>query len=124
MEEINSWIDQILINLLLSEKIDEEWCSKKIANRESALFDSEWIFEFDKIHFEKISVELKEYVDKIRKKVFLDVFRITQSSDLAAFASDDFELIIAAKITGISSRFLDNLAFKYQCGEFPSTVEN
>ncbi|OOM78362.1 hypothetical protein CLPUN_19710 [Clostridium puniceum] len=68
---------------------------------------------------EKEKKELDEFLEEIRKEAFIKTIKASQSSDLAAYVSDDFEIIGAALILEFSNSFIASLLNSYALGIVP-----
>ncbi len=58
-------------------------------------------------------------INEISEIAFNEVYNITLNSDLAAYVSDDFELIAKNFISGQRNDFLNNMWSIYKSGELP-----
>ncbi len=95
---------------------DVDWDAELDA-RDAAKFAEEWISSYDKVN--AIDPSEEKVIREIRESVFKQTFRITQSSELAGYASDDFELMAKAFENKIDIEFINNLWDFYLKGRFP-----
>jgi hypothetical protein len=63
---------------------------------------------------------IRDLVERIRKHVFFAVSKASNQHDIASYVSDDFDLIVRARIVGVSSGFLERLWSVYQANGLPS----
>jgi hypothetical protein len=88
-----------------------------IEGREGRDFDDAWIRSFrslsDTRQDDQAAVRL------IREQAFKSAYEKTGSSDIAAFVSDDFELIVRAALTGSEDKWVAGLRDAYASGGFP-----
>jgi hypothetical protein len=66
------------------------------------------------------SPAIRELAERIRKHVFLTVSRASREHDIAAWVSDDFDLIVRGRVTGLTDPFLEALWAAYQNHRLPS----
>lgn len=123
-EIINS-LNALLEKDILTVYEDENAAISCLDERDRSPFDSEWV-KADKLisgevakHPEKKSIE--DLTDKYRKLFFDKVIRATGSSDLAAYVSEDFELIVGAAKLSIPNRFILTLLESYEKDIVPSS---
>jgi len=77
------------INSLQSilEKIDLESINDILDSRDSDLFSSQWTKAWNKLDTEKLNLETE------REEIFKLIFKKTESDDLSAYITEDYELI-------------------------------
>ena len=83
-------------------------------------FDDEWIRVFD--YFEDILIE-ESYlleIDKVRECIYLKVYEYTNDGDMAAFISDDFEIMCKAYILDYNDNWLNQLINIYTIKQVPA----
>lgn len=85
--------------------------------RDEAEFAETWSSCYEKL--EAIDLSEDTVIREIRETVFKQTFRITQSPELAGYASDDFGLMAKAFENGIDIEFVNNLWDSYTKGRFP-----
>ncbi|NEN83739.1 hypothetical protein [Paenibacillus elgii] len=85
--------------------------------RDEAGFAETWSSSYDKL--EAIDSSEDAVIREIREAVFKQTFRITQSPELAGYASDDFGLMAKAFENGIDIEFVNKLWDSYTKGSFP-----
>jgi hypothetical protein len=93
------------------------------ARDRDAEFDAEWVRQYQEIQRRwataSVTDEARAVADDIPRESFLAVSRATGQHDIASYVSDDFDLIVRARIVGAGSDFLDQLWDVYQQGDFP-----
>lgn len=73
-----------------------------LGSREKAPFDSDWSWAYQEVEDRKNQLskttlqEIENLNEKLRKTVFKNIIKITDSPDLAGYISDDFGLIFDA----------------------------
>lgn len=89
---------------------------------EDTEFDTAWDQAFAEVERRWASAnipgEARTLVEDIRRESFLAVFRPTRHHEMASCVSDDFDLIVRSRLTGLQNGFLDRLWEAYQRGEF------
>lgn len=85
--------------------------------RDEAEFAETWSSSYDKL--EAMHPSEDAVIREIRETVFKQTFRITQSPELAGYASDDFGLMAKAFENGIDIEFVNKLWDSYTKGSFP-----
>ncbi|WP_291559560.1 hypothetical protein [Clostridium sp. UBA2485] len=117
----------MMLNELL-EKINQEMFDQIdfdsiLDLRDCEWFESNWINLHNQIEQLKLkkeySEESKRFSDEYRKKAFLQVYNLSQNSDLAACISDDFGLIFDSMQLGVTTSWLDKLIQSYQSSKIP-----
>ena len=99
--------------LLHSDAIDAA-----IEDRHGAPFDSEWL----RVGHLLSKVDMRENaptVSQIRELSFKAVYRTSNHPDMAAYVSDDFELISRALISGLNDPWLNGVFSDYASSRFP-----
>jgi len=89
--------------------------------RDSDPFDSAWLRIFDLIGDRSAAIGPSERssIDELRERVFMRVYELTANSDLAAFASDDFEIIAGGSVLDLADPWLNALWASYADRRFP-----
>ena len=64
-------------------------------------------------------VDERTSIDELRERVFMRVYELTANSDLAAFASDDFEIIAGGSVLDLADPWLNALWASYADRRFP-----
>jgi len=95
---------------------DADW-DAELDVRDESEFAETWSSSYDKL--EAIDSSEDAVIREIRETVFKQTFRITQSPELAGYASDDFGLMAKAFENGIDIEFVNNLWDSYTKGSFP-----
>lgn len=124
-EKLTTILDEIIIKL---GSLDEEAVYEILDSRETEPFDSNWVRAYEALkqqleNFnENEKKELDEFLEEIRKDAFIKTMKAYQSSDLAAYVSDDFEMIGTALIIEFSNSFIDSLLNLYDLGIVPDNI--
>ena len=124
-EKLTSILDKIILSL---GNLDEEAVYEILDSRETDPFDSNWVeaYESLKQHLENFNEnekkELDEFLKEIRKEAFIKTIKASQSSDLAAYVSDDFEMIGTALILEFSNSFMASMLNSYDSGIVPDNL--
>lgn len=124
-EKLTSILDEIIISL---GNLDEEAVYEILDSRETDPFDSNWVEAYEdlKQHLENFNEnekkELDEFLKEIRKEAFIKTIKASQSSDLAAYVSDDFEMIGTALILEFSNSFIASMLNSYDLGIVPDNL--
>lgn len=92
--------------------------------RDEDPFDGDWVNAFNEVkkQFETLHPERSaiDKIDKIRELAFRSAFSGSNSSDLAGYVSDDFELISKAIVINSDNKWVTTLLDIYLGGGFPS----
>ncbi|KMZ43552.1 MULTISPECIES: hypothetical protein [Bacillales] len=97
---------------------DVDWDAKLDA-RDAVGFDVAWSSSYKKV--DQIAPSENTVIREIREFVFKETFRITQNSEVAGYASDDFGLISKAFENKINMEFINKLWDSYLQGQFPDS---
>ncbi|NRS50818.1 hypothetical protein [Brevibacillus sp. HB2.2] len=97
---------------------DVDWDAKLDA-RDAVGFDVAWISSYKKV--DQVAPSENTVIREIREFVFKETFRITQNSEVAGYASDDFGLISKAFENKINIEFINHLWDSYLQGKFPDS---
>ncbi|MOA11395.1 hypothetical protein D3C78_1313320 [compost metagenome] len=106
--------DRRFLETVFNKNVD--WDAELDA-RDAADFAEAWSSSYDKV--DAIDPSEEKVIREIRESVFKQTFRITQSSELAGYASDDFGLVAKAFENKIDIEFINNLWNSYTKGCFP-----
>ena len=87
--------------------------------RDEDEFDSEWVRVYNDLNNIEIEEHEQEKIDEISKLSFLMAYNLSDSSDMAACVSDDFEIICKAYFCEYDDIWLNALIMSYARGEFP-----
>lgn len=117
-------LDELLRLLIEDRVITKEICQQSNIDRILDLrdipeFDSEWIRVDEQIETISIDDRYKEIIKTIAKEAFMKAYNFSKSSDFASCVSDDFELIVKARIINYSDKWLNALIYSYAKDEFP-----
>lgn len=110
-----------LLNKLKEAHYEKLNIGEFIDLRENAPFDSEWVRVYQTIEELKKGRNVKDIRD-IEKNVYILVFELSNSPDLADFISEDFSLIADSKALNYSDEWLNKIITCYEnaiipCGE-------
>ena len=88
--------------------------------RDEEEFDDEWMRVFE--YFDNVLLEEKYLpeINKVRECAYLKVYEYTNDCDMAAFVSDDFELMCKAYILGYNDKWLNQLVNIYTMKQVPA----
>ena len=92
--------------------------------RDGEAFDTAWNAAFAAIearwYTEKIPRSVDKAIDRLRKAAFKAVSHATAEHGIAAYVSDDFELIARARALEFDDAFVAGLWADYKKGRIPS----
>jgi hypothetical protein len=118
--KVKEQLSIILSEFILSlDALDEKFINELLDSRNSDPFDNNWVEanEALKEHSKNINAnekeELNKFLEEIRKEAFIKTIKASQSSDLAAYVSDDFEMIGTALILEFSNSFIASMLNSY-----------
>lgn len=121
-----AWFATLLDKEILPDEChDEDFANHYLDSRDSAPCDTNWMTAFDFINaaLHELNTQHKEKISRLQahyRKIFFDkIIRKFHHSDLAAYVSEDMELIAGFILTGQSNDFIQNLMASYEKGELP-----
>lgn len=88
--------------------------------RDEGEFDNEWIRVFEMLQEISISENYIIQIDEIREGVFKLIYEYADSSDLASYVSDDFELMCKAYVAEFNDSWLVKMVNAYVCRKIPA----
>lgn len=95
---------------------------KALEHRYIEEFESEWMRVYNLVEQRKKEGSWdwdKEKSDKIREEAFMKAFAACGNEEASALVSDDFGLMYDAKAMKVKDKWLDELAWAYECCRFP-----
>ncbi|MBU3107973.1 hypothetical protein [Clostridium gasigenes] len=97
-----------------------------LEEREESIFDEQWIRNYNEINEKRdlIDFKSKELIDSIREIAYKITYAFTESSDLAAYVSDDFGIIAEALVLNHNDEWLNTLGKKYLENKIPNGTLN
>ncbi|PYF72656.1 hypothetical protein [Pedobacter nutrimenti] len=122
-----NWIGNLFKRDFINEEYcDEEFVDEYLDQRDSDPFDLKWTEanKYLEIYIDQnLSVKEIEEIEKIKEKwrvlFFQKVIKITQHPDLAAYVSEDIDLIIGYMLTGEKNSFIEGMIQSFENGELP-----
>jgi hypothetical protein len=87
--------------------------------RDEPEFDSEWMRVFRQIEGLSYSEADSQTIYNIRKESYLKAYQASNSSEIAGYVSDDFELIAKAYASLIDDEWLNSVIWMYANNHFP-----
>ena len=90
--------------------------------RESQIFDEEWMRCYSAVQDLEVEGELQTrnvIIDELREWTFKRAYKLSSHAELAAYVSDDFDLIARALQADYSDDWLGALWQTYRAGGFP-----
>ena len=91
--------------------------------RDNSAFENAWLATYESVNqqfagFLETCPEALQTIEKISKNVFLAVSEITQQHEIAAYVSDDMELIAKALLVDPTHEFINALLDAYESEAF------
>ncbi len=99
--------------------IDMEAVNEILDNRDEDLFSEAWTMAHEQTKDYKPDSKLEEEMNEARELIFKQVFRMTGSTDLSAYISDDFELIVIHNMCDTNNKWVHKLSEAYLNYEIP-----
>jgi hypothetical protein len=90
-----------------------------LEQRDMEDLDCQWMRVLNLLDNESISDEDMILIDSIREFVFKAVYDFTDSSELAGYISDDFEIISKALVTKFNDEWLNAMFNEYLKNKIP-----
>ncbi len=112
------------VNLIeIIKKLSQEDYDDILENRDSDEFSKKWMEVYDQVSmiFKTNSIDpgYAQIIKRLRERTFKAIFEHTQSSDMAAYLSDDIGLLLEAIVCNYNNSWLNGLWKKYSEGEIP-----
>lgn len=112
------------VNLIeIIKKLSQEDYDDILENRDSDDFSKKWMEVYDQASmiFKNNSIDpgYAQIIKRLRERTFKAIFEHTQSSDMAAYLSDDIGLLLEAIVCNYNNSWLNGLWKKYSEGEIP-----
>ena len=125
--EVGAWL-HVLSSFQVRNGLfdDEDAVDAYLDERDADPFDCKWSSANDALEslLEALPAQERDEVtqlqDRSRAQFYLVVMRLTGSSDLAAYASEDAGLVIGCLALGHEDAFVLQMRKAYECGEFPA----
>ena len=105
--------------LLAANTFQNEALDVMLNMRDDVPFDSAWVKAYKLLERGNVASDKRVLVDAISELAFLSTYDLTQHDDLAAYVSDDFELIASAMALDIEDPWINGLWQSYKKGSFP-----
>lgn len=119
IELLDKLTDSIRTRHLLSiPDTDSLYYEEIIRERDSPEFERHWLDKFRTLEMRTSEIRNNELeaIDELREVAYKTVFARTNSPDLAAFVSDDFELIARAAVLAVNDPWINGLWLNYKNG--------
>jgi len=105
------------------KNVSQEDYDDILDNRDSDEFSNKWMEVYDQVSTisknNSIDTEYAQIIKRLRERTFKTIFEHTQSSDIAAYLSDDIALLLEAIVCNYNNSWLNGLWKKYSEGEIP-----
>ena len=102
---------------------DDASIDHALSQRDHPAFEQPWLTAFAAVEsvasLNQLSPAQRLVVDRVREVAYKQAFRATSHPDIAAYVSDDFDLIARAIVAGQDSPWLASLLSAYAHGRFP-----
>ncbi|QIL71876.1 hypothetical protein G7048_16845 [Diaphorobacter sp. HDW4B] len=127
LEEASAWL-HVLRSFQVRSGLfeDEDAVDAYLDERDAEPFDGKWSTAHDVLAslLEALPAQQRDDVTQLqgqaREQAYLTVIQQTDSSELAAYASDDVGLIIGCLALGHADAFVAQMRKAYEGGEFPA----
>ena len=113
---------QTIFTIALNEifvDFDKSKTDEILDNRDFTTFSDLWTNAYNEIKQTVINPVDKNKIDEIRKDIFMMTFSKTNSSDLSAYITEDFELISSYLLTHDKNTWVTSLCATYFNKEIP-----
>lgn len=105
------------------KNVSQEDYDDILDNRDSDEFSNKWMEVYNQVSTiiknNSIDIEYVQIIKRLRERTFKTIFELTQSSDIAAYLSDDIALLLEAIVCNYNNSWLNGLWKKYSEGEIP-----
>lgn len=99
--------------------LEEADIDQILDNRDLHVFSDAWTSAYKEIKIKPVTIEEQEQIDVVRKDIFMRVFSKSESSDLSAYISDDFELICFHLLGSDKNTWVTALCAEYFNNQIP-----
>ena len=123
------WLNSILLRINDGSLLPAAYfvgldCDAALDSRDGAKdFEAAFIRVSDEVEprwkASDVAEPLRSLAEDIRRESFLVVSRAAGQHEIASYVSDDFDLIVRARLIGMSNPLLDQLWNAYDGGTFP-----
>lgn len=105
------------------QSVSQEDYDAILDSRDSDEFSTNWMKVYDEVKSMLNHIEIDSYyinkIESLRERTFKSVIERAQSSDLAAYISDDLALLLEAVICNFNDSWLNGLLREYSLGKIP-----
>ena len=124
---MNNQLDKLRHNFFeilksILEHIDIENIDDILDNRDNDEFSELWTNSYNQIKKISLESEVKEKISEARKEIFILTYQKTNSSDLSAYISDDFDLICLQYLSETDNEWVNKLYATYLNREIPQGI--
>ena len=124
---MNNQLDKLRHNFFeilksILENIDIENIDDILDNRDNDEFSELWTNSYNLIKKISLESEVKEKISEARKEIFILTYQKTNSSDLSAYISDDFDLICLQYLSETDNEWVNKLYATYLNREIPQGI--
>lgn len=123
MNLLNDLFEKFKINLVVVESVDEDMIDDILDDRDSSEFNVLWNKANKEIATIKLKKATQKKLDEMIKEIFKIVFSKTHHDELAAYTSDDFDLIAKHLLAQSKNTWVTNLCATYFTGKIFLKVE-
>lgn len=106
----------VLLPAPLLKELDSE---SYLAYRDRADFDTEWIGAYQKLQRDSLTETEQAQITEWSRLAFTQVMQDGGDSDLAAYVSDDIDMIFTAFILEVEDHFINRLIEDYSAERLP-----
>ncbi|WML32950.1 hypothetical protein [Clostridium sp. OS1-26] len=110
-----------IINYL--KTLDAAQIDEVLKNRDCEIFSTQWTRVYNEVskikQKENLTEIYRKHDEKLRRNIFLEVYNITLSEDMASYVSDDFGLILDSLAFEYKDNWISSLWSQYIRGKMP-----
>jgi hypothetical protein len=128
MTWVVAWMNSVLSRIVDGTLLPTSYygqldCDAALVARDGDEFDAAWVRQYEEVERRwaeaGVPAEARTLAEDIRRESFLAVTRATRQHEIACYVSDDFDLIIRARLVGIEGDLIGQLWEAYDRGKFP-----
>lgn len=97
--------------------LDASQIDEVLNNRDCELFSTQWTRAYNEVskikQKENLTEIYRKHDEKLRRNIFLEVYNITLSEDMASYISDDFGLILDSLVFDYKDDWISSLWSQY-----------
>ncbi|MEK4424946.1 hypothetical protein [Solibacillus sp. FSL K6-1523] len=120
-ENIDLFCREKMIEII--KNVSQEECDALLDSRDSDAFSNKWMEVYGEVRGvlgnSTVDIYYTQKIESLRERTFKAILEHSQSSDLAAYLSDDIALLLEAVLCNYNNSWLNGLWKEYSAGKIP-----